>query len=295
MGHASSKKNGEFNKENKKKFDKDHKRINKNLTKEYEKNKDYLTISVIDVHRFIEGRRFHISKDLTYTFPSDNQEASRFNESIKHMKRLFNSNYSAPVEKLLTHGAKVLEIGTGGGFWLADMSKTYPMSTFLGIDLSTMFHQTFDYVFQQSISSSKFRNNQFDTHLREIFRVVKPGGWIEIFGSPTELINAGPASKKFIKSIRNCFQFNGLDPYLVYTYPNKLRSLNIKNVQVAEMQYYLSNHNKSLENQESRLLLSTAESLRVMLKMVEGYTEEEYDAILRDMAIELETLNMSMK
>ncbi|CAG8713280.1 21963_t:CDS:1, partial [Racocetra persica] len=69
------------------------------------------TISVIDVHRFIEGRRFRISMNATYTFPSDYKEATRFNESIKLMKRLFNYNYSAPVEQLLINGAKVLEIG----------------------------------------------------------------------------------------------------------------------------------------------------------------------------------------
>ncbi|CAG8796977.1 9701_t:CDS:1, partial [Racocetra fulgida] len=64
--------------------------------KGYEKNVRYLTISVIDAHRFIEGRKFCIVKNVNYTFPIDTQEASRFNESIKHMKRLFNSNYSAP-------------------------------------------------------------------------------------------------------------------------------------------------------------------------------------------------------
>ncbi|CAG8844331.1 29368_t:CDS:1, partial [Racocetra persica] len=66
--------------------------------KNMKKNEGYLTISVIDAHRFIEGRRFCIAKNVNYTFPSDTQEASRFNESIKHMKRLFNSNYSTPVE-----------------------------------------------------------------------------------------------------------------------------------------------------------------------------------------------------
>ncbi|CAG8635655.1 24520_t:CDS:2 [Gigaspora margarita] len=298
MGQVSSKKNeGKYAKEynqNDRNNNKEQTRINKNLTK-YEKNETYLTISVIDAHKFIEGRRFCIAKDVTYTFPNDNQEASRFNESIKLMKQLFNSNYSAPVEKLLLHGAKVLEIGTGGGFWLADMSKTFPMSIFLGLDISTTFHQTFDYVFQQSISSSKFRDNQLDIHLREIFRVVKPGGWIEIFGTPTEIINAGPASKEFIKLVRKCYQFNGLDPSIVHAYPNKLRSLNIKKVQVVETQYYLSHHNTTLENKESSLLLATAESLRVMIKMAVGYTDEAYDAILRGMAIEQKTLNMSVR
>ncbi|KAF0459119.1 S-adenosyl-L-methionine-dependent methyltransferase [Gigaspora margarita] len=321
MGQVSSKKNeGKYAKEynqNDRNNNKEQTRINKNLTK-YEKNETYLTISVIDAHKFIEGRRFCIAKDVTYTFPNDNQEASRFNESIKLMKQLFNSNYSAPVEKLLSHGAKVLEIGTGGGFWLADMSKTFPMSIFLGLDISTTFHQeclpencafleynyfeeipfpenTFDYVFQQSISSSKFRDNQLDIHLREIFRVVKPGGWIEIFGTPTEIINAGPASKEFIKLVRKCYQFNGLDPSIVHAYPNKLRSLNIKKVQVVETQYYLSHHNTISENKESSLLLATAESLRVMIKMAVGYTDEEYDAILRGMAIEQKTLNMSVR
>ncbi|CAG8755691.1 6128_t:CDS:2, partial [Gigaspora rosea] len=261
-------------------INKDQTRVKRNLTK-YEKNEAYLTISVLDAHRFIEGRRFCIAKDFTYTFPNDNQEASRFNDSIKLMKQLFNSNYSAPVEKLLSHGAKVLEIGTGGGFWLADMSKSFPMSTFLGLDISTTFHQ--------------FRDNQLDTHLREIFRVVKPGGWIEIFGTPTEIVNAGPASKAFIKLVRKCYQFNGLDPSIVHAYPNKLRSLKIKNVQVVETQYYLSHHNTTSDNKESSLLLATAESLRVMIKMAVGYTDEQYDAILRGMAIEQKTLNMSVR
>ncbi|CAG8828244.1 378_t:CDS:2, partial [Racocetra persica] len=65
-----------------------------------------------------------------------------------------------------------------------------------------------------------------------------------------------------------CFHYNGLNPNIVSTFPNKLRTLNIKNIQVVEVKYYyLSHHNTTLENQgSSTILLKAAESLRVMIK-----------------------------
>ncbi|RIB30923.1 hypothetical protein C2G38_2237947 [Gigaspora rosea] len=282
---------------------------------EFDKEPPSLTFSVLDAHRFIEGRRFRIAKNAAYTFPSDCKEAIRFNESIKLMKRLFDSNYSAPVEKLLINGAKVLEIGTSGGFWLTDMSKQYSISTFLGLDASTIFNpeclpencafleynyfdeipfpeDIFDFVFQQSISTSKFRGNLFDSHLNEICRVVKPGGWIEIFGTTTEIVNAGPATKTFVESMLKCFHFNGLNPNLVRTFPSKLKALKVTNIKVVEIPFYLSPDHPISRNKGQELLLATAESLRVMIKLTVGYSDEEYDVLIKNIIAETETLNM---
>ncbi|CAG8810221.1 31641_t:CDS:2, partial [Racocetra persica] len=197
--------------------------------KDRKHNKDiYLKpLSVLEAYRFIQGRKFRLATNVTLTLPSDNEEAIRFNDSIKLLKQIFGSNYSAPVTKLLTcGGARVLEIGTFGGSWLNEMSIKFPMSIFLGLDVSTVFNPdclpensaflehnyhdgipfpddvicsflTFDYVYQQSVSP-KFRESLFDNHLNEICRVLKPGGWIEIYGSPTNIVNAGPATEQFI-------------------------------------------------------------------------------------------------
>ncbi|CAG8521697.1 21724_t:CDS:2 [Dentiscutata erythropus] len=308
MGQSTSKFFGKKNDKNVAVKGNTYKDDRKNDQIEFDKEPPTLTFSVIDAHRFIEGRRFRIATNVTYTFPSDCKEATRFNESMKLMKRLFDSSYSTPVEKLLINGAKVLEIGTSGGFWLTDMSKQYPMSTFLGLDTSTIFnpeclpencafleYNYFDEIpfpENHSISSSKFRGNLFDTHLIEITRVVKPGGWIEIFGTPSEIVNAGPATKTFVESMLKCFHFNGLNPNLVRTFPRKLKSLNIKNIKVVEVPFYLSPNHPISKNKGQELLLATAESLRVMIKLTVGYTDEEYDVLIKNIIKETETLNM---
>ncbi|CAG8777651.1 10733_t:CDS:2, partial [Dentiscutata heterogama] len=56
---------------------------------------------------------------------------------------------------------------------------------------------TFDFIFQHAVSA-KFRENLFDAHLSEMFRVLKPGGWVEVYGSPAHIVDAGPATERFI-------------------------------------------------------------------------------------------------
>ncbi|CAG8443531.1 14347_t:CDS:2 [Dentiscutata erythropus] len=276
-------------------------------------------LSVFEAYRFIQGRRFRVTPNAVLTLPSDSEEAIRFNGSIKLKKKLFGSNYSAPVTKLLTCGsAKVLEVGTGGGHWLSDMALEFPMSVFLGLDLSTIcnpdylpensaflehnYHDgipfpddTFDFIFQHAVSA-KFRENLFNAHLSEMSRVLKPGGWIEVYGSPTHIVDAGPATERFISSARKCLQINGLNPDIVRTIPEKLKRLNIKNVQVAEMPLSLSRRNKisddQIEENDQNLLLRTVEAYRVIMKVAVGCTDEDYDKLKKEVSIEIETRNM---
>ncbi|CAG8555200.1 19338_t:CDS:2 [Gigaspora rosea] len=92
-------------------------------------------------YKFIQGRKFRLTPNVALILPSDSEEAVRFNKSSNFLKTIFGSNYSAPVIQLLTHGdANVLEIGTAGGYWLHNMSLEFPKSTFLGLDVSTLFN-----------------------------------------------------------------------------------------------------------------------------------------------------------
>ncbi|CAG8486323.1 7201_t:CDS:2 [Dentiscutata heterogama] len=249
----------------------------KNEQIEFDKEPPALTSSVIDEHRFIEGRRFRIATNATYIFPSDCKEATRFNETMKLMKRLFDSSYSAPVEKLLINGAKVLEIGTSGGFWLTDMSKQYSMSTFLGLDTSTIFNPE---CLPENCAFLEY--NYFN-------EIPFPEN---IFGIISEIVNAGPATKTFVESMLKCFHFNGLDPNIVRTFPRKLKSLNIRNIQVVEIPFYFSPNHPISKNKGQELLLATAESLRVMIKLTVGYTDEEYDVLVKNIIAETEIFNM---
>ncbi|RIB19560.1 hypothetical protein C2G38_2141576 [Gigaspora rosea] len=270
------------------------------------------SLSALEAYRFIQGRKFRLTPNVALILPSDSEEAVRFNKSSNFLKTIFGSNYSAPVIQLLTHGdANVLEIGTVGGFWLADMAREFPTSAFMGLDITTIFNpdnlpensaflehnyhegipfpdNTFDYVYQQAISA-KFRESLFNDHLEEMFRVLKPGGWMEIYGSPTQIIGAGPATGQFISAARECLRINGLNPDIVRTIPEKLKTLNLKKIQKAEMPLSLSRRDTNSFDQledEQNLLLKTVEAYRVIMKVAMGCTDEEYDKLKKNIAIE---------
>ncbi|CAG8655956.1 4726_t:CDS:2, partial [Cetraspora pellucida] len=99
-----------------------------------------------------------------------------------------------------------------------------------------------------------------------------------IHGTPTEIIGAGPATQRFMLAVR--------------TIPDKLRSLNVKNIQVVEMPLLLSHNGATDEQIDDELLLRTVEAFRVIMKVAIGCTDEEYDKLKRNVGLEAETIKM---
>lgn len=52
---------------------------------------------------------------------------------------MLNSNYSAPVTKMLEEGITVLDSGRGPATWLFELSEAFPQSKFHGVDISFVF------------------------------------------------------------------------------------------------------------------------------------------------------------
>ncbi|CAG8577237.1 9979_t:CDS:2 [Ambispora leptoticha] len=132
-----------------------------------------------------------------------------------------NTNYSAPVTEILRNNALVLDIGCGSGTWVLDMATEYSTSTFIGIDstsffpkqirpVNTNFHQLnvldglpwnknhFDFVYQRMMLTS-LTEEDYQNQIREIVRITKPGGWIEIMEKNVELNNSGPTTTMILK------------------------------------------------------------------------------------------------
>ncbi|CAG8522033.1 3272_t:CDS:2 [Cetraspora pellucida] len=113
---------------------------------------------------------------------------------------LFNGNVGAPVHEKLRNGAKALEFRCNDGIWSSEVAAEYPNSefyavdsivskfndelnniTFIGCDISKKLpfpDDEFDYIF----SDDRFllmEKRTFQEVLLEIFRILKPGGWLE--------------------------------------------------------------------------------------------------------------------
>ncbi len=102
------------------------------------------------------------------------------------------------------------------------MAEDYPDSTFIGVDISPLFpdsneappnlgflqcnvndglpfpDSTFDFVYQRCMISF-VTIYEVERFVKELIRVLKPGGYIEIVETDLNYENAGTLSKNFIE------------------------------------------------------------------------------------------------
>ncbi|KAI9276873.1 S-adenosyl-L-methionine-dependent methyltransferase [Phascolomyces articulosus] len=127
-------------------------------------------------------------------------------------------NFDAPIEKELERGIRVLDSACGPGPWTLEMCNQYPNSVFYAVDVvstyETMVNNAkynnckficadvlktlpfpdnhFDYIHQQLIVFG-VQAHSWPNLLRELLRVLKPGGWIELNEAPpNDIVNIGP-------------------------------------------------------------------------------------------------------
>lgn len=149
-------------------------------------------------YEFVEenGRTYHRYKDGKYILPNDAEERYRMNfqhELYLHVagQRL----YLAPLPQRVD---RVLDLATGTGIWATQFADLHPESTVVGTDLSPIqpdwipancffeiddaedewtFGEPFDYIHARSIFCCFADPARL---IREAYRHLSPGGWLEI-------------------------------------------------------------------------------------------------------------------
>ncbi|CAG8448631.1 3794_t:CDS:2 [Acaulospora colombiana] len=124
-----------------------------------------------------------------------------------HMYRtLWGGNFLAPVRDILVKGdAIVLDFG--------DLNGSLPF----GDNQFDFVHTRFKYL--------NYTKEQWEKKVvKELVRVLKPGGWIEMFELECDGINNGPISKHYIQLFREAALKKNIDPDLVFHLPGILAS-----------------------------------------------------------------------
>ena len=172
--------------------------------------------------------------DAAYLLPKDGQEDERLRFQHYALHHAFGNHYLAP---LSPDTRTILDVGSGTGMWAMDMAQQFPHAQIIGVDLtfsslprplprSCLFCQA------DVLQGLPFPAHQFDfTHqrllvlaipaprwpsvVRELVRVTRPQGWIELLEVGTTVQNAGPATERLLSWLREMSQAQDIELAMV--------------------------------------------------------------------------------
>jgi SAM-dependent methyltransferase len=173
-------------------------------------------------------------EQVPYLLPKDAQEDERLRFQHYALHHAFGNHYLAP---LSPDTRTMLDVGCGTGVWAIDMAQHFPHAHILGVDITlTSLPHTLPTtcLFCQAdiLQGLPFPSQQFDfTHqrllvlaipasrwpgvVRELVRVTRPQGWIELLEAGTTVQNAGPATERLLTWAREISQTMGIEIALV--------------------------------------------------------------------------------
>ncbi|KAF9075064.1 S-adenosyl-L-methionine-dependent methyltransferase [Rhodocollybia butyracea] len=189
---------------------------------------------------------------LSYT--EDEQE--RLNSQNRYLTQVLCEGRLICVPDIsLDPGDEILESATGTGIWLLDVAhKVHPNVSLTGIDISQRLFPTqhprnvtfavhtvtnlpeswsnrFKLVNQRLVLGA-LTSEQWGLALSELYRVLKPGGWIQLLeSSPAKAPSSSGPMKRFADAVAAAFINKGLPLDLNETLDQRLKDAGFVNVQ----------------------------------------------------------------
>ncbi|RIA90326.1 S-adenosyl-L-methionine-dependent methyltransferase [Glomus cerebriforme] len=193
--------------------------------------------------QLMEREEIKESAKSRFHLPKNDQDIDRMQLQHFLFKHIWeDKNYSSPIEQVLKSGdCRVLDAGCGPGAWLLEMSTQHPSTKFYGIDIAAVFPSEikptnlnfyqcdingglpfednyFDFV-RMSLMITSLKADQWVNVIRELVRVLKPGGHLELIEKELLVNNAGPHFAFMVKNIMSFIQSTGINGYITQQIP----------------------------------------------------------------------------
>jgi SAM-dependent methyltransferase len=167
------------------------------------------------------------SSDGPYVLPRHPSEADRLDVQHYALREALQRNYLAPVEA----PAAVLDVGCGTGQWAFELCADFPRAMVVGLDLVSgkpkqpsnyrfvrgnllqglpFVEESFDFVHQRFLMSG-VPVKSWAAVARDLVRVARPGGWVELVESPPWFESPGPATARLCELLQQLLRAEGLD------------------------------------------------------------------------------------
>ncbi|TFK39814.1 S-adenosyl-L-methionine-dependent methyltransferase [Crucibulum laeve] len=229
-------------------------------------------------------------------------EEGRLNLQHKVIKRIFESLVVAPVTFLPQD--QVLDSGTGSGIWLLELAREIPESMKMyGMDINTSLfptkfpsniefsvasadklpsHWTDTFTFvNQRLLMTAISQQQWGNALSEIYRVLSPGGWVQLCEYSIKASLTGALTAKFLSTLQTMHRHRGFDPDLVDHLPAMLSAAGFADVDFQERSTPMGIWAGDVGVEGKECFLKAYRSMKIPI-MQEGdagafNSEEEYD------------------
>jgi SAM-dependent methyltransferase len=162
-----------------------------------------------------------------YILPRHPAEPERLDVQHYALRATLGASYIAPVQQ----PARILDVGSGSGQWGYDVCQQFPEAYVVGFDLersSPPWPAAYAFVRGNLLQGLPFGDDRFDfTHqrlmisgiplqawppsARDLVRVTRPGGWIELVEGATWIDQAGPAAERLCDLMCQLARLLGLD------------------------------------------------------------------------------------
>ncbi|RIA89691.1 S-adenosyl-L-methionine-dependent methyltransferase [Glomus cerebriforme] len=268
-----------------------------------------------DSFKFINGRRYLKNSDK-YILPNDDEELDRLHVQHDLQLQIWKTHFSSPIEKILKlGGVEVLDVGCGSGNWLLEMATNYPLSNFTGIDIVPLYPMDthpLNVIFESVDVSTglPFPDNHFDfiylkcllstipekhCNFKELKRVLKPGGWIEIMENDNEIINPGPTMKFFSSSYQALLRQRGINSYLCREIPKILGKHGFIEIHNEEKITYHREKSGTVSELGIENFISIFSTLKNSISEFTSINSQEFDNLLQNLSEEVNEFGSGFK
>jgi SAM-dependent methyltransferase len=164
---------------------------------------------------------------IAYFLPHDTAEIDRLDVQHYALRAGLGGNHLAPVGR----PAEILDVGTGTGQWAYDLCSEFPQAHVVGFDLGLSkrpWPRTYNFVQGDVLQGLPFASDRFDfvhqrglvagvpldswpSVTRDLARVTRRGGWVELVEWPGWFASAGPATQRLVELIQRLLRDQGTE------------------------------------------------------------------------------------
>ena len=271
-------------------------------------------VAIEDVPPFImiEGRP--ILLDSPYILPKDAQESNRLDLQHFLLRTVFHGNYSVP----LAEPAYILDVGCGSGRWGIEMAQEFSQASVIGCDIleqdaGVRISHPLNYRFMQAdvLKGLHFPDQSFDfVHqrllflalpesawpnvVRELVRVTRPGGWVELLESQICSENMGPATTRTAEWAMQLTRQRGIEAAQVRNLAEDLRLAGLTNITTRRIAIPIGHWGGRVGQMMQTDAYAAVTAMKPLITSRLNINPEEFDHVMSMVADEAMRMHMAL-